>query len=404
MTPAQLASALSISWFDYQLETLDAERGMAHDLRACLYYRTGAGKTYTALALLRQDDLTEAVVLAPPATHKQWQAQAEKLGMNLTLMSHAKFRQKTTKLSKHVPMVVDEFHLLGGHTGKGWEKMRIFARHTKSALVILSATPNYNDVERVYCVANVLDPHGTKGGYLDWLFANCTTRNNPFGSTPLVEGFADGNSARAHLAALPHVYHVEDPHENFPVAEIVLDTELPQEMKTYGLDHRRLRLMASRMEQVSAARKQQLLRGDGRLQEAVVDPLSEMLGMATGPVMIFCARSTIATAVYQTIYELTLNDTQYSTELVTFDSNRAKNELKLERFKEGKVDVLVGTATMSTGVDGLDRVCDMLILLDDTDDDSLRRQVIGRILPRGATLDASKKLVVRFVLGDSWPA
>jgi hypothetical protein len=38
-----------------------------------------------------------------------------------------------------------------------------------------------------------------------------------------------------------------------------------------------------------------------------------------------------------------------------------------------------------------------LILVDDTDDESLRRQIIGRILPRGADTDASKKVIYRLI-------
>lgn len=45
--------------------------------------------------------------------------------------------------------------------------------------------------------------------------------------------------------------------------------------------------------------------------------------------------------------------------------------------------MLVATATLATGTDGLDKVCDTLLILQDTQDDSLRRQLIGRILPRG---------------------
>ena len=57
------------------------------------------------------------------------------------------------------------------------------------------------------------------------------------------------------------------------------------------------------------------------------------------------------------------------------------------------MEVLVGTASIATGTDGIDKVSDLLILVDDTDDESLRRQIIGRILPRGADTDASKKVI-----------
>jgi hypothetical protein len=52
---------------------------------------------------------------------------------------------------------------------------------------------------------------------------------------------------------------------------------------------------------------------------------------------------------------------------------------------------------LATGTDGLDRVCDTLVILDDTDDDALRRQLIGRIMPRGDYVSIADKQVFRFV-------
>jgi superfamily II DNA or RNA helicase len=69
----------------------------------------------------------------------------------------------------------------------------------------------------------------------------------------------------------------------------------------------------------------------------------------------------------------------------------------LSKFINGGFSVLLGTAALATGTDGLDRACDTLLILDDTDDDALRRQLIGRIMPRGAFADASNKQVIRLV-------
>jgi hypothetical protein len=46
-------------------------------------------------------------------------------------------------------------------------------------------------------------------------------------------------------------------------------------------------------------------------------------------------------------------------------------------------------------------MCDTLIILDDTDDDSLRRQLVGRIMPRGEDTDATGKSVYRINVDDS---
>jgi superfamily II DNA or RNA helicase len=60
-------------------------------------------------------------------------------------------------------------------------------------------------------------------------------------------------------------------------------------------------------------------------------------------------------------------------------------------FRAGRTEVLVATATLATGTDGLDKVCDRLLIVQDTQDDSLRRQLVGRILPRGDADDSDKE-------------
>ena len=76
---------------------------------------------------------------------------------------------------------------------------------------------------------------------------------------------------------------------------------------------------------------------------------------------------------------------------------RTKEE-RIEDFRTGQLDVLIGTATLATGTDGIDKVCDTMVILDDTDDDSLRRQLVGRILPRGESApDYSNKVALQFI-------
>jgi superfamily II DNA or RNA helicase len=385
-----LAAAFEIDWFPYQLEALDGEQNTDPiELRACLYFATGKGKTYTALAMLYQAGVKRATVVAPPKTHAKWQYDAALIGMDIRTISHAMYRMKKTKFSKQEPMVIDEFHMLGGATGEGWKKLRTQSRFMLAPLLILSATPNYNDAERVYCVEYVLDPLG-KGDYLNWLYQHCETEQSPFSKMPNVIGFRDGRPAKEHLAALPHVYYVEDPHENFPIGEINVQIPLPDAFEKYGLDVRTGRIMASQMETAAAARKLQYIDDFGVLRYEIYSELVNLAGQSIGPTLVFCARKTIAEAAHDAAIQHGARSG-----LVVYDANNVRALAPLAAFKDNLLDVLFGTATMSTGVDGLDKVCDLLILLDDTDDDSLRRQVIGRILPRGASTDIRKKLVAR---------
>jgi superfamily II DNA or RNA helicase len=86
------------------------------------------------------------------------------------------------------------------------------------------------------------------------------------------------------------------------------------------------------------------------------------------------------------------------TSIVTGATSGKTKDNRIESFRQGAIKNLIGTASLATGTDGLDKVCDLLIILDDTDDDSLRRQLIGRIMPRGAQPQgAHDKYVYRLV-------
>ena len=87
--------------------------------------------------------------------------------------------------------------------------------------------------------------------------------------------------------------------------------------------------------------------------------------------------------------------------VITGDTPKKQKEFLVGLFKRGVLDVLVGTATMATGLDGVDKVCNTLIIVNDIDGDhSLRRQLIGRILPRGEDSDATGKHIYRLVVND----
>lgn len=107
---------------------------------------------------------------------------------------------------------------------------------------------------------------------------------------------------------------------------------------------------------------------------------------------MYCDSAQIARAVFD---KLRIN--KVNAVLVTGELTKAEKEQAISLFRTGAADVMVGTASMATGTDGIDKVCDTLIIVDDTQDDSLRRQLIGRILPRGTDTDASVKGIYRLV-------
>lgn len=390
-----LEQDLGLTWFDYQRETFMGWLNQTTD-RACLYYRTGAGKSITSLVMMKLRGEQFVLVIAPPSTHEDWLKQAAILHMDVTCISHAKFRMKDFRVSRQWAIIADEFHMFGGHGGKGFKRFDTLARHLQAPLILCSATPNYNDAERVYCIKHVLDPHGTTGGYIQFLVQNCNTMMNPFGQEPLVDEdnpFLHFDSAENFLRSLPGVYHVED-NVVFSIVDLERGIAPPPELESHGYNRRDHRMVASGMEMRHTLVQQRLIEPNGFLNEDVYEELIQILeGVDTA--LIFANHQTVAAALSMSLFDNLVDHGLVDGTLTT------KTKAKIiNAFKAGQFNYLVGTASLATGTDGLDKVCDMLIILDDTDDDALRRQLIGRIMPRGADVDATMKQVHRIVLED----
>jgi hypothetical protein len=384
-------------FFPAQLEAFDLSLTLSHHApdkqRMCLYFKTGAGKTVTALGCLWYMGMTEAVVVTPPSTFAAWEEWAAKVNFKITCMSHAKFRDKKTQVSRRVPIIVDESHLLGGHTGKGWKKMDRLGMGLQAPLLILSATPNYNDAERVYCVQHVLDPVGTKGGYIEWLYRHCKTVYNPFKTEPDVEGFVNFASAADFLSSLPNVVYVPD-----DLQYKILEESLPwfddHDLRVYGYDGLKHRIMASTIEEKHLKVWRNFAGSNNVLRPQVRDWLWNLLSIQGSPLLIFAAHSTVAELVYDW-----MQSEEFGVALITGKTSTKEKARLIAEFNAGRIKTLIGTASLATGTDGMDKVCHHLIILDDTDDDALRRQLIGRIMPRGKatkdTVPAHLKVVRR---------
>ena len=382
-------------WFPAQLAVFALWEHTDNN-KMCVYYPTGQGKTRIMLTCVAIRGFTAVLIIAPPSTHAKWIHDAEVLGLSAAVMSHAKFRMAGTKMSRHLPIIVDEFHLLGGQKGQGWKKLDRLAMGMRAPLIIGSATPNYNDAERVYCIAHVLHPLDNRGGYDAWLYEHCITEPNPFSRIPIVKGFRQYGSAEDALAAMPGVAYLPDEAPDI-LQPVPLPFDLPPEFDEYGLDMRNERIMASQIERRHQVRLQQIIGDDGMLRPHVYKKLQQATAGTAGPLLVFAAHSTAADAL----------ERNYRRDGVKYGyvngkmSARIKEE-RIEAFRRGEIVVLIGTATLATGTDGIDKVCDTMVILDDTDDDSLRRQLVGRILPRGESdPDYSKKVALQFIYNEN---
>lgn len=379
-------------WFDYQLRAFEYANSLTGDQqRMCLHFRTGAGKSITALVCLKIWGHDTATVIAPQSTHDSWLSIANQLGMTINIMTPQKWWRPNTTVSRTVPIIADELHTFGGHKGKGWKKLDTIARHLQAPMILASATPSYNDAERVYCVAHILDPVGTKGGYLAFLYKHCITEPG-FKGTPVVTGFHKFNDAEEFLVSLPGVMQLLD-ERVVNIKEHNAYVALPDEMAKYGYDDRANRVIASSMEWKIAEDRYRLFADDGMLRPFILHWLTNLIKSSATPVLIYCDHSTVAEIVSVSLQAVGVDNV-----LVTGSTKPAVKAAEIQKFREGKTPVLVGTKTLATGTDGLDKICDVLVILHDTPDNALRTQLIGRILPRGIDSEFSHKHVHRLTL------
>lgn len=364
---------------DYQRKSVQAMEKMAgwKQPRMVLYYRTGAGKTLTSLACVRVTGHTEVTVIAPPVTHELWRKTGAALGMNVQCMSHAKFRQKSTKLSKTRALIADEVHMFGGYKAAGWKKLESISLRLLAPLVAASATPNYNDVERCFIIQRLTDPRSCEGGYLAFIYKHCGTEVNPWGHVPRVTGFLKYPDAASFLADLPKVEYIEDKLV-YDIEDEPMDLAVPEEFLEYRVDARAQRILASDMERRHRLVQQMLVTDDGMLAEPVLEWLLEIVTTSTTPTLVFAQHKEIVDAVV-----LSLLDAGIEAVGVTGTMTLPMKESAIAAFRNREVRVLVGTATLATGTDGLDKMCDTMVIVDDIDDNAMRRQLIGRIMPRG---------------------
>ena len=389
-----LAEGVQLNWMDHQADMLDevAKDSTGKLDRMLLFYRTGAGKTYSALAALHLKGVTEVLVITPPATFKAWQSAGVLFKINVSVMSHAKFRMADTKLSRTRAIIADEFHLFGGVKGEGFRKFRSATRHIKAPVILASATPNYNDAERVYCIQSILDPKKDTGGFLQFLYRHCETEQNPFSNTPKVTGFWKYESAAEFLAAMDQTFYLPDTVE-YEIQDTSIEVDIPDEFYTWNYNPRSKRVMASIMERSHAFVNLAMIDDDGYLAESIYDELIDCAGVSD-TLLIYANHSTVAEAAAKSMQRNGV--TEFG--LITGKTTPGRTNELLEQFRNGIIKYLIGTDSIATGTDGLDKVCDHLVLLDDTNDDSRRRQVIGRIMPRGLDTDATNKMVSRIQL------
>ena len=352
--------------------------------RVLLFYPTGKGKSKTALGLLYAAGYREVVVIAPLKAHPDWKEDARLLGMNARVETVEKFRQGNSLYTKDVPIVADEFHMFGGHTAIGWKKLNRMATKLQAPLVMMSATPNYNDAERVFCIQSIGRREPNRN-YKGWLYSNFETKENPFSPLPYVEKPIHFDNATEMLKAEPYVMYIED-DAVWKTEELHIKAPDLSDFERLGYSRRHHRVMNSLMEKYHKSTDLMMIDEEGKVHESIRMAIANMLTdhIDRRKWLIFCNHKTVANALYRTL--------RGNVWLIDGDTEN-HDEVKHE-FIKASHGFLIGTTALATGVDGIDKVCQSMLILDDVRGDaSKRRQLIGRILPRG-TDDGIDRLVV----------
>jgi hypothetical protein len=360
-------------------------------MRQLLFFPTGEGKTKTALALMAMRGHKRVTIIAPLATHKAWAHDAALLGIQVRVDTFHKFRRQDTAYSASLDraFIVDEFHQLGGHSAAGWKKFNRMMRKFTGEVIMASATPNYNDAERVFCLTAIGDESPSRD-YINWLWDNCNCSINRFSRVPDVDEdnpFKNYESAIDFLLSRDWVSYIEDKAEwtprtlILPAAENVL-------FERYNTNKRSQKVMNSEMEKRHARINDRFIGEDGLIRPEIMGAVSKELSLFPDRKkwLVFAFHKTVAQALKRTV--------PGNTWLIDGDTNKKLVDPIKEQFIAAPGGWLIGTTAIATGMDGVDKVCTSLLILDDIDGDpSLRRQLIGRILPRGSADDRPRLVV-----------
>lgn len=352
--------------------------------RALLFWPTGQGKSKTCLGFLYARGYDYIVVIAPLKTHAQWKADAKTLGIDVRVETVNKFRMTASQYRKTDPIVVDEFHEMGGHDAVGFKKLNRMAPKLEAPIIMASATPNYNDAERVFCIT-AIGQKSPNRNFKGWIYQNCITRENPFSAIPYVDGFLLFNGAADYLLNEPYVMYIEDT-ATWLEDTLELPSNIADEFFDYGYDRRRHRMISSLMGQFHRIVDYRFIDDEGLIRNEIRAAMVEMMFKYPDRTkwLVFCSHQTVAQALYRTI----------SGNVWLIDGDTKDHDDVKKAFIEAEAGWLIGTTALATGVDGIDKVCHSMLLLDDIrGDNAKRRQLIGRILPRGND-DTAERLVV----------
>lgn len=353
-----------------------------------LYFTMGKGKTLTATQIAYNAQfyglVDSLIIVAPPSTHKQWDDLLKKyLTIPVKIVSHQWLGKNESILSQNLSktlLIVDEVHQ-SANRGKTLTKMVSRLIKATFGAILMSGTPFRNKEERLYVVHSWLFEN--VGSYESWLFLHCNTEPDRFAYYPKFLSFKVGEieDFLNHIDSkeIKKIF-IEREDLVFKKTEITLpiinpDFETLNKYSVYGND----------CFQVANSVRQKLaylnylkycryidrdIDGEMVLDGPREDIIEIIRSYSDRNPIVYCFSSKVSKMFFE----------KYGKGSFQVDGKtpKKKKEETIALYKK-KNGIMFATDSISTGTDGLQEVTDLIIILDDTMDNTNREQLIGRI-------------------------
>lgn len=355
---------------------------------ALLYHSMGKGKTMTAVQIAKNaidaNHCDSLLVVAPPSTHKDWNALFEKyIDVQFKVVSLQwliKNKEFLRYINKETLVIIDEIHL-ASNRGKEGTKVATAIINRAFGSLLMSGTPFRNKEERLFVVHDWL--FGDAKNYENWLNEYCNTIPDRFAYYPKFVSFKAGE--------------IEDYLEQIdrmPYKKIFIEKE-DMEYKTTFEYLPILNNQYNVLEKYSVYGKERLIVANSVMRklrymsylkycgyiEADIEndtctlheprqDILEIINRYSPRNPIIYAQSSKVARFYADLYP----DSLY----IDGKTTKKNKDLIFSEFKRGG-KILFATDSISTGTDGAQEATDCILVLYDTNDNTSRDQLIGRI-------------------------
>lgn len=404
LQPLQLRPTPATQWDgleDYQNEDVVRMIQLGNVLNR---NKMGAGKTVETIVALKAQELSDIVIVAPKPTLLQWQQQTEKwwpqraghikvrsIGTDITILNYEMLRSTAVmgklRNHRHDAVVFDEVHKI---------KNRNTQRTTAAKLIPagvhigLTGTPILRKPDDLWSELHAVDPLYSGSSY--WAFTDyfCNVVMGEHGQE--IEGVTQDPNRLAilhKLRDLVTVYSEKGASTNKRVVDVLVEMTAPQK----ALYKRIKELTFAELPDnctipngaVLATRLQQATSWPGLFEEANAGAKFEWIGEfckdTDEQILILTKFANTALALYSYL----VNDGTSCTLYTGRQSSRLQQENK-ERFLCKGCQVLIGTIDAAgTGVDGLQQVARLGIMMEQDWSPEINEQCEDRLNRRGQT-------------------